>query len=165
MRVNKFFTMSIFWLLFVGKIPPELALLYQHLYTIDLTSNLIHMEGDDFGVFELLTNLETLLMDDNFLVSDGGLPWQFKKLEKLQKMRLSYNLLAGELESDKPVLDHLTKLTHLEIESNFLTGTIPQAIASMTNLVYLYMRRNDLTFNLNFLKQGKLTDLCKLFWY
>ena len=105
-------------------------------------------------------------MDDNFLVSDDGLPWQFKKLGKLQKMRLSYNLLAGELESNQPVLDYLTQLTHLEIESNFLTGTIPQAIASMTNLVYLYMRRNDLSFNLDFLKQGKLTDLCKyfLFW-
>jgi Leucine-rich repeat (LRR) protein len=31
----------------------------------------------------------------------------------------------------------------------------------MTNLVYLYMRRNDLKFNLNFLKSGKLKDLCK----
>lgn len=143
-----------------GALPQELALMYEHLTTLDMTSNSIHMEGDDFNVFEPLINLQTILMDDNFLITDDGLPWQFRKLTKLSKLRLSYNLMAGELETTHVVLGHLNKLTHLEVESNFFTGTMPEAIAQMSNLVYLYLRRNEMTFNLDFLKEGKLTNLC-----
>jgi hypothetical protein len=143
-----------------GALPQELALMYEHLSTLDMTSNLIYMDGDAFNIFEPLINLETILMDDNFLVTDDGLPWQFRKLTKLSKLRLSYNLMAGELESTHVVLGNLKHLTHLEVESNFLTGTIPEAIAQMSNLLYLYLRRNEMSFNLDFLKEGKLTNLC-----
>lgn len=145
-----------------GSLPAELVIIGSTLQTLDLTSNLIYMEDDMFDVFENLTELRTLLMDDNFLLYDNGLPPQFKKLERLQKIRLSYNLFSGQLEKEHKVLASMAQLTHLELESNFLSGSLPSVIGNMTNLVYIYLRRNDLNFNLDFLKGGKLKDLFAL---
>ena len=145
-----------------GSLPQELALFEDHLLTMDLSSNLVYMEGETYDVFLKLVKLETLLLDDNFMVSENGLPSQFKNLINLEKLRMSYNLLAGQLETEgNLVLANLGELTHLEIESNFLTGPMPADIDKLTNLVYLYMRRNEMTLDLNFLRGGKLTDLCK----
>lgn len=144
-----------------GSIPLELSIIDSTLQTLDLTSNLIYMEGDQWNVFNYLVELKTLLMDDNYLLYDKGLPSQFKKMEKLKKLRLSYNLFSGELETDHKVLANMPQLTHLEIESNFLSGRLPAVLGEMSNLVYIYMRRNELSMNLDFLKTGKLTDLCK----
>jgi hypothetical protein len=145
-----------------GSLPQELALFANSFITLDLADNLIYMEGELYDVFEKLVNLETLLLDDNFMVSERGLPTQFKNLHNLRKLRMSYNLLAGQLETEgNKVLVHMGALTHLEIESNFLTGPMPADIQKLTGLVYLYMRRNGMSLDLNFLRGGKLTDLCK----
>jgi hypothetical protein len=145
-----------------GSLPQELVIIASTLHTLDLTSNLIYMEEDMYNVFLELIQLHTLLLDDNYLMYDKGLPPQFKNLVRLQKLRLSYNLFEGQLEVDHKVLPSLTQLTHLELESNHLSGSLPSVIGELTNLVYIYLRRNDLTFNLDFLKGGKLKDLCKL---
>jgi hypothetical protein len=145
-----------------GSLPPELKIIAKHLVTLDLTSNSISMRDDDFDVFLSMSSLKTLLMDDNYLYYDSGLPPQFGAMINMEKLRLSYNLFEGALESeDQPVLGAMTKLTHLEMESNFLTGALPTAIAQMPQLVYLYMRRNDMTFNLDFMKKGQNRDMCK----
>jgi hypothetical protein len=145
-----------------GSLPQELALLAEQLTTLELSNNMVYMEGDMFDIFEPLVNLETLELDDNFMVSENGLPSQFKKLHKLEKLRMSYNLLEGQLETEgNLVLTHMGALTHLEIESNYLSGSLPTVIGELTNLVYLYMRRNDLSIDLDFLKGGRLLDLCK----
>jgi len=144
-----------------GSIPMELAFLGSTLETFDLTSNTVYMDDPLFDVFLHLTQLTTLLMDDNYLLYNQGLPSQFKKMGNIKKIRLSYNLLSGELEKKYQVLANMAQLTHLEIESNFLSGTMPNVIGQMSNLVYLYMRRNKMTYNLDFLKTGKLKDLCK----
>eukprot|EP00339_Tiarina_fusa_P004749 CAMPEP_0117029652 /NCGR_PEP_ID=MMETSP0472-20121206/21453_1 /TAXON_ID=693140 ORGANISM="Tiarina fusus, Strain LIS" /NCGR_SAMPLE_ID=MMETSP0472 /ASSEMBLY_ACC=CAM_ASM_000603 /LENGTH=499 /DNA_ID=CAMNT_0004737477 /DNA_START=74 /DNA_END=1573 /DNA_ORIENTATION=- len=145
-----------------GSLPKELGILGEKLTSLDLTSNTLHLEGKGFASLARLYKLETLLMDDNYLVYDKGLPFQIQNMENLQKLRLSYNLLSGVLEANHKVLSRLTKLTHLEIESNFLSGTMPDVVGEMSNLVYLYMRRNELSFNLDFLKTGKLTNLFAL---
>mmetsp|Transcript_51450 Transcript_51450/g.124220 ORF Transcript_51450/g.124220 Transcript_51450/m.124220 type:complete len:509 (+) Transcript_51450:213-1739(+) len=146
-----------------GSLPPELKIVARHLETLDLTSNSISMRGDDFDVFLSMNNLKTLLMDDNFMYHSSGLPSQMGALINLEKIRLSYNLFEGALESgDQPVIGGMTKLTHLEIESNFLTGDLPTAISQMPQLVYLYMRRNDMTFNLDFMKAGQNRDMFAL---
>ena len=49
-------------------------------------------------------------------------------------------------------------IAHLEIESNFFTGALP-FLNEMTELTYVYLRRNALTSHLNFLKGGRLTNL------
>lgn len=144
-----------------GWLPLEVAFLFEHLTTIDLTSNLVMMEGTDYELFKYLTNLETLLLDDNYMICDTALPKEFKHLRNLEKLRMSYNLLGGQLEKEHTVLAHMPKLTHLEVESNYLSGTIPPVISEMSNLVYLYIRRNEISDNLDFLKTHKLQNLCK----
>lgn len=143
-----------------GKIPPDLALLREHLLTIDLTTNLIYMEPEDLEFLGTLTKLETLLLDDNYILTEDGLPTSLGECTSLQKLRLSYNLMGGKL--SEGIFEKLTQLTHLEIESNFFTGSMPAAVGALEGLVYMYMRRNDMKINLDFLKAGKMKNLCKL---
>jgi len=74
-------------------------------------------------------------------------------------LRLSYNVFEGELDSEAPVLGSMTKLTHLELESNYFNGTMPSAIKNMNQLTYLYMRRNNMAFNLDFMKDGQFDNM------
>jgi Leucine-rich repeat (LRR) protein len=93
------------------------------------------------------------------LLTEDGLPSSFENCTELQFLRLSYNLMGGQLQ--EYMFQKLTKLTHLEIESNFFTGTMPYSIGQLQDLVYLYMRRNSMKYNLNFLKPGQMKNLCK----
>ena len=144
-----------------GKIPGDLVLLREHLVTLDLTTNFLYMEPADYKFFSSLTLLQTLLLDDNYLLTDGGLPSELGACTDLVWIRMSYNLLVGELSND--LFKNLTKLTHLEVESNFLTGTMPSAVGHLEELIYLYMRRNSMVYNLDFIKTNKMKNLCK-FW-
>eukprot|EP00521_Asterionellopsis_glacialis_P010921 CAMPEP_0195305488 /NCGR_PEP_ID=MMETSP0707-20130614/36357_1 /TAXON_ID=33640 /ORGANISM="Asterionellopsis glacialis, Strain CCMP134" /LENGTH=488 /DNA_ID=CAMNT_0040369627 /DNA_START=51 /DNA_END=1517 /DNA_ORIENTATION=- len=128
-----------------GALPPELAML-QQMEILDCTTNLLYMEGPQLEPLAKLSNLKTLLLDDNYITTNHGLPDFLTSLSHLEKLRLSYNLLDGTL--DPQTLGALTKLTHLEVESNFLQGSIPPAFGQMTSLVYAYLRRNALTVNL-----------------
>lgn len=138
-----------------GKIPDELVLLGDHLETLDLTTNLIFME--EFSVFGQLPKLHTILMDDNYLSTTTGLPSSLAACTDLEKLRLSYNLIGGPL--DNELFKTFSKLTHLEVESNFLSGSMPNAVGNMRELIYLYMRRNSMTFNLEWMKSGNLDNL------
>lgn len=140
-----------------GKIPDELVLLGDHLETLDLTTNLIFME--DFGVFGQLPKLQTILMDDNYLSTTDGLPSSLASCTDLTKLRLSYNLIGGTL--DNELFKTFSKMTHLEVESNFLSGSMPNAVGNMQELIYLYMRRNSMQFDLEWMKSGNLHNLCE----
>ena len=142
-----------------GKLPADLALLREHVTSIDATTNLLYMEPEDMQFFETMTKLEILLLDDNYIYTDTGLPSSLGACTMLEKLRLSYNLMGGELSED--LFAQLTKLTHLEIESNFFTGTMPLSIGKLEGLIYLYMRRNSMSFNLDFIEGGKMSNLCK----
>jgi len=142
-----------------GKIPVDIAIIANNIESLDFTDNIMHMRDADFDAFLSLKNLKTLLMDDNYLFHDKGLPPQLAALTNLEKLRLSYNIFEGELESTTPVLGAMTKLTHLEIESNYFNGTLPSAIGTMDKLTYLYMRRNNMAFNLDFIKTGQFDDM------
>jgi hypothetical protein len=144
-----------------GSLPKELVILAEKLESLDLTSNSIFMEKGAFDAFSSLKNLKTLLMDDNYLKHKDGLPSQMSAMSNLEKLRLSYNMLEGPLAGESKVWENMSKLTHLEIESNFLTGSIPNQIGSMSNLRFLYLRRNSMQTNLDFLKDGDFTKLCK----
>ena len=144
-----------------GKIPVDIAIISNKIQTLDFTDNIMHMRDDDFDSFQSLSNLRTLLMDDNYLFHDKGLPPQMTALTNLEKLRLSYNVFEGELDSEAPVLGSMTKLTHLELESNYFNGTMPSAIGNMNQLTYLYMRRNNMAFNLDFMKNGQFDNMCK----
>lgn len=132
-----------------GSLPLELAFLDQ-LEELDLSSNFIHMstrDHDGLRVFGMLHKLRILEMGDNYILTiDTALPTGFGSLSNLQRLGLSYNLLQGPL--DGAVLSQLTSLTHLEIESNYISGTIPTELGRLTNLYYLYLRRNSIDIDL-----------------
>jgi hypothetical protein len=148
-----------------GKLPMELDIMRDTLEWIDISSNGIAMEDDDFDVFKTLQNLEEFIADDNFLEYHTGLPPQMRHLSNLQKLTVSYNLFEGQIDPQGSlhVLTNMTKLTHLEMESNYFTGTMPEDVASMGKLIYLYMRQNNMDGDLSFLETGEMTSLCKLF--
>lgn len=146
-----------------GKIPKEMIILNGHLTSLTLSENFILMYEQDYDAMMGLTNLQTLLLDDNFMHGSNGLPTQFGSLVNLKKLKLSYNLFKGNMDSQhsNQVLANMNQLTHLEMEACYLTGSMPHHIGRMSNLVYLYMRRNAMKFDLEFLKSGEMTDLCK----
>lgn len=130
-----------------GSLPVELAILRAHLTTIDLAKNNILMQGAQLDVFQFLYKLENLVFDDNYMVTTTGLPESFSELVALEKLSISYNLLQGQI--DGAVISKMQALSHLEIESNYLSGSLPVELGQLKNLVYLYARRNDLTMDLN----------------
>lgn len=145
----------------LGTLPVELAFLNQ-LKILDLNSNYIYMEGSDYVLFSHLDNLEELDVEDNyFYTADGGLPTQFQGLTNLEKLSASYNLFQGQLSGD--LFGALSKLSQLEVEANYISGSIPAELAGSTQLVYMYLRRNSLNFTLESLIQpGYLTNIFAL---
>jgi hypothetical protein len=130
-----------------GVLPMELAILRAHLTTIDLAKNNIIMRGAANDVFGFLYKLQSLVFDDNYMVTTTGLPESFSELVALEKLSISYNLLQGQI--DGAVISKMQALSHLEIESNYLSGSLPVQLGQLENLVYIYARRNDLSMNLN----------------
>jgi hypothetical protein len=92
-----------------GKIPLDVALLRDTLHMLDLTSNLIHMKGEDFMVFDYLHHLKHLDLEDNFVESNDGLPHNIKAMQDLEEFKASFNLMSGPL--DNGVLEALQKLS------------------------------------------------------
>ena len=100
-------------------------------------------------------------MDDNFFVSETGLPAEFAGLQSIEKISLSYNLLQGELEGN--LFNSIPSLQHLELESNYISGILPDELLRMPNLVYLYARRNSFDLYLpSVLQAGNLPSIFAL---
>ena len=143
-----------------GEIPLDLVLLRETLRSLTLTNNLIFMEGDALDVFGYLENLEELLLADNYIVERNGLPQQLRDLRKLEKVVLSYNLLQGQINPN--YFENLGQLTHLEIESNYLSGPLPESLYEQDQLVYLYLRRNEFKFDFHHaMVHANWPSLCK----
>jgi hypothetical protein len=144
-----------------GSLPMEMALLRTHLTSINLAKNDISMEGDALQVFGYLYRLESLIFDDNYMVTTTGLPESFSELAALQKLSISYNLLQGEI--DGAVIWNMQALTHFEIESNYLSGSLPAQLGQLKDLVYLYARRNEFTMELgDLMAPGNLQSIFAL---
>jgi len=127
-----------------GSIPIDLALLESSLTFLILSKNDIYMEGDDLNVLQYLAKLKSIHLDDNYIASDSGLPNSLRGLSNLRKLDLSYNLLQGDIPDG--YFSEMKQLSHLEIESNYLSGTLPSSLREKRNLVYLYIRRNSFQF-------------------
>lgn len=125
-----------------GTPPLDLGLLGSTLETLVLSSNMVHMEGSHLDVFGYLTNLKDLKLDDNYISTTSGLPESLQNLDNLERVVLSYNLLQGQIPSD--YFANLRKLSHLEFESNYVTGPLPSSLLQSESLTYLYMRRNNI---------------------
>jgi hypothetical protein len=144
-----------------GSLPMELSILRAHLTTIDLAKNDIIMQGAANDVFGFLYKLENLVLDDNYMVTTTGLPESFGNMVALEKLSISYNLLQGQI--DGAVIAKMQSLSHLEIESNYLSGSLPVQLGQLKNLLYLYARRNDLTMDLtDLMASGNLKSIFAL---
>eukprot|EP00526_Cylindrotheca_closterium_P012388 CAMPEP_0113642816 /NCGR_PEP_ID=MMETSP0017_2-20120614/22496_1 /TAXON_ID=2856 /ORGANISM="Cylindrotheca closterium" /LENGTH=473 /DNA_ID=CAMNT_0000554265 /DNA_START=22 /DNA_END=1443 /DNA_ORIENTATION=- /assembly_acc=CAM_ASM_000147 len=141
-----------------GVLPIELRILEDTLYSIDVADNGISMSEEDFDVFLNLVNLEEFFGDNNYLEYSEGLPPQMASLVNLEQLTMSYNLLGGELSADS-VIPAMGQLTHIEMEANYFSGSIPDYIGEMEDLVYFYMRRNNFNGDLSFLEGGAMTTL------
>ncbi|KAL7578251.1 hypothetical protein ACA910_012670 [Epithemia clementina (nom. ined.)] len=129
-----------------GVLPLELSLL-ENLAKLDFTSNLIYMDQDYHGLWSILPNLRQLLMDDNFFISETGIPAEFADLGSIEKISLSFNLLQGSFQED--VFGYMQNLVHFEAESNYISGPLPADFVTLPNLTYIYLRRNSLEFQLS----------------
>ena len=142
-----------------GSLPMELVLIKDHLQTLDFSENKIYMSGAQLDVFGKLKKLKKIVMPDNYVLTDNGLPSAMGECTDLEQLELSYNLLEGPISG--ALLSRWTKLTHLEVESNYLSGSLPAELGFMSELVYLYLRRNSFNTNLDFLHSGNMDNLCK----
>ena len=151
-----------------GTLPQELAFLGSTLQKLDLSSNHIYMNDltsdyDDYKVFEHLPKLESLLLSENYLVSQNGIPYHLQGLTNLQELHLSDNMLKGHLNrpNSRHALQQMSfQLTSLHFEYNELSGIIPDIIGTdMIQLKNFFCRGNKIQSNLAFLETGLLTNL------
>jgi len=129
-----------------GSLPLELAL-FDQFVKFDLSSNLIYMDEDNHELWTLLPNLRELVMDDNYFISETGIPQEFSGLESIEKISLSFNLLQGSFDSD--VFASMSTLVHFEAESNYIQGPLPDSMLTLQDLTYIYLRRNSLSMPLS----------------
>lgn len=83
--------------------------------------------------------LKSLSLSRNHL--DGAVPTGFCKLNELHFLDLSHNKIGPTL----PPCANLTKMKFLHLESNKLTGHIPNVLSEATSLVTLNLRDNTLS--------------------
>ncbi|CAB9505262.1 LRR receptor-like serine threonine-protein kinase At4g08850-like [Seminavis robusta] len=143
------------------------------LRSIDLSGN--HITGDlslrelenETAISELVSwpHLRKLRMQDNQLGGNLPIDWMhtckdieeinlsgnafvgtlpdhaFQYSENLRRIQLDHNQLAGRV----PVIGHLEKLEHLEIQDNVFTGPFPTGVFMLTSL--LELRAGDNLFS------------------
>ncbi|XP_042012580.1 receptor-like protein 7 isoform X1 [Salvia splendens] len=72
----------------------------------------------------------------------GSIPTSFASLTKLIHVDMSYNSLTGSLPS--ALFANLTKLIHVDLSSNSLAGSLPSTFfEGLSNLVHLYLEQNS----------------------
>lgn len=83
--------------------------------------------------------LITLLLGKNSI--SGNIPKQFKELNKIQHLDMSFNLLTGPIPSS---LLSLPKITYLNLQSNRLTGSLPKRVTCGKQLSFVDISDNEL---------------------
>lgn len=123
---------------FVGQLPwAALSLLGESLLVLDASKNYLNSTiGTEIGS---LTNLATLLLDNNYRLDDdgnlmsygirGAIPESIGNLKQLEDLRLDNNYVGGTIPAS---LGNLQKLISLRLESNNLQSKIPSTLGSLT---------------------------------
>lgn len=144
-----------------GTISPSLSKL-RNLEILDLGEN--YFTGTvGFDVLDPLTNLEAIFLDVNGFegslpaiygaklkkinyhnnLFEGSIPFLLENLNMLTHLDLSYNLLEGSIITGISGDNH-PKLTHLLLQGNRFTGTLPSELFTL-NLEVLHGGNNLLT--------------------
>ncbi|CAJ2668954.1 probable leucine-rich repeat receptor-like protein kinase At1g35710 [Trifolium pratense] len=97
------------------------------------------VRGNIFGTLNLSTfhNLESLVIKN--VILQGSIPKEIGHLSKLTHLDLSSNYLVGEI---PPSLGNLTQLKHLDISDNLFNGSFPITITGI-GLIHLDLSSNS----------------------
>lgn len=136
-----------------GKIPVEITFLVE---LTELKLEMNRFTGTLPGSIGDLVNLEQLFISQNDDIN-GTVPASIGNLALLQELSLHTMSLSGALPESWPA-----KLLHLRLDSNYLNGTLPGALATLTDLTYLDLRDNYLHGTLH-TELGALTNAGKSF--
>lgn len=110
-----------------------------HLTEVDLSGNAFYAETIPRYLF-IHPHLRVLDLHGNMI--RGVLP-DFPYNSVMEYLSLRGNLLSSSIPTH---VQNLRALTHLDLESNDLVGTIPaNALATMTSLSYLFLGKNPMT--------------------
>ncbi|CAB9503433.1 STYKc [Seminavis robusta] len=119
-----------------GSIPTELGQARSLEWLVMLGNQLSGTISFELGE---LSKLEILSLSFNLL--QGTLPSQLGLLTSSYRLNLRYNFFTGTLPSELG----LPPLQRLGLESNQLSGTIPSAFSSLSNLEYMALGSNRFT--------------------
>ena len=137
-----------------GSFPYEVVYLKDGLEVLKLSRNFFHNANDDgWDFLEELVHLRVLRAHDTVFQYEG-LPPQLARLEHLEELDLSYNILYGELDEQmfSGVVNPFPSLVYLELSGNSFAGTIPRGLARLPKLQYLYLRNDGFEGDLSFLQ-------------
>ena len=94
-------------------------------------------------MFQMMTQLEALYLDENFISGPLGGETKLASATKLRDLRVYKNMFTSSVPSD---LAHLTKLELIYLDQNQLDGPLPDAmLTSLPNLRELSLFKNKLT--------------------
>mmetsp|Transcript_18934 Transcript_18934/g.46896 ORF Transcript_18934/g.46896 Transcript_18934/m.46896 type:complete len:788 (-) Transcript_18934:651-3014(-) len=119
-----------------GEIPISIESL-EKLVVLDVAYNFLAGGVIDVGQ---LTNLRQLHLDRNLFI--GELPVSIGQLSKLEILYLFGNAFEGTLDELSTSFDRMTSITHLGIDRNRLSGTLPPSLSLLTNLRSLTLGNN-----------------------
>ncbi|XP_076944030.1 uncharacterized protein LOC143614492 [Bidens hawaiensis] len=132
-----------------GFIPSEIGRRLKNLRVVSLTGN--RLTGAIPASFSELQNLHTLDLSHNKLT--GDIPPELASLPDLRVLILSHNNLVGEI----PDLSNESKLIHLDISKNNLTGMLPGSIP--VTLRYMSLSSNALWGPVQYMTSSNLIYL------
>ncbi|GER35967.1 leucine-rich repeat receptor-like protein kinase family protein [Striga asiatica] len=118
-----------------GTLAPELGKL-TNLETLLLNDN--EFSGEIPKELGNLKSLTALLLQNNSL--SGSIPYTLGNLKSLRNLRLQGNQLSGPIPAE---FDNLKQILALDLSMNQLTGSVPKELASLKNLRYLNLSNNN----------------------
>jgi len=107
--------------------------------SIDLAENGLNGTLPGNGVWDRLSNIDTLYLEGNDII--GSLPSDLGELTSLTFLDLSYNNFENSIPSE---FGSLSSLVFLDLSYNQLTGSLPTEIGNMSFLMILSIQSNDL---------------------
>ncbi|CAA7019560.1 unnamed protein product [Microthlaspi erraticum] len=141
---------------FSGSLDPKSSLFELHqLHYLNLDFN--NFKSSLPSNFGSLNQLEVLHLQSNGFF--GQVPPTISNLTGLTELFLSNNRLTGSF----PLVQNLTKLSHIDLLNNYFTGIIPPSIFTMPFLSYLNLQRNDLNGSIEVPNSSTLSRLQTLY--
>lgn len=140
-----------------GGMPLEIVYLRASLVYLDISGNMVANKDAELlwlGELPKLTYLDISFCNFDYV----GIPVYLANLVNLEVLDISYCLFFGEIEG--AIFSGMDKLGYLEMGGNSYNSSIPDEIASLPELKYLYAEFTHLTGDLSFVgNMNKIVEL------